>query len=207
MVPVSLVVKVFVAVAIGAIAVELTNSPLLGWVGIALGFGIAFVFERERDRRARVAVTAGSGISRNFVPETDGVEVGTVKDGFASADDARNSPVDFVVLHPDGRITEHACDGVPLATAIRAQLLEGDEFLILDMIVAGSVLVWFDDDFAEGAGERNPLAGSYVASVAYESPHGYWRGRVAVSMNEGPGEATVPMPPGVIAEIERLAKG
>ncbi|MEU6562020.1 hypothetical protein [Nocardia nova] len=112
--------------------------------------------------------------------------------------------VDFVLLHPDGRITEHARDGLSIYHAVRAQIVVGDVQRVGTMGL-DTVRVWYDDDFALYDAPPNELADRFMRGIGYQCEPGHWRGVLAISMEEGPDEVIEPIPDAILANIEQVA--
>lgn len=75
----------------------------------------------------------------------------------------------------------------------------------------GRLRVWFTDDFATSTDvlgrpwRANPLADRVLRAIGYRQPAGFWRGVVALSMEEGAHGEYPPMPADVLTIIEDLA--
>ena len=115
--------------------------------------------------------------------------------------------IDFVVLHPAGGPTPE-----PIAFGVR----RSGESLFgavsgwvpnLSSQGMGRLRAWFSDDFGtDGYSRPNPQADRVLRGIGYMQEHGFWRGTVALSMEESPDGATAPMPAEVVATIVELAQ-
>ena len=70
----------------------------------------------------------------------------------------------------------------------------------------GRLRAWYDDEFGSKPFPPNALADRVLRGIGYMQPFGFWRGCVALSMEEGPGGDTAHMTTEVLAAIEDLAK-
>ncbi|AYF78350.1 hypothetical protein D7D52_36035 [Nocardia yunnanensis] len=124
--------------------------------------------------------------------------------------------VDFVVLHPDGQLTRHTRESTPLNTAIRGHVVRPHPDASLGTQGMGRLRAWYDDEFAGsepgifGGGlpplPPNPLADRVLRGIGYKQPPGFWRGTVALSMEERPyGGGTDPLTAEALATLEDLA--
>jgi hypothetical protein len=122
---------------------------------------------------------------------------------------AQPARTDFVVLHPDGRLTRHARDSEGLYATVSREIPN------LGTQGMGRLRAWYDDNFAGAEPwfggparpplEPNPLADRVLRGIGYMQPEGFWRGPVALSMEEGPDGDTAHMTADALDTIEDLA--
>ncbi len=97
----------------------------------------------------------------------------------------------LVVLHPHGLEIDH--DATPSVRAAVAGHVRNHSSQGM-----GRLRAWFSDDFGrESITGRplyvaNPLADHVLRAIGYPQPVGYWRGVVALSMEEDPATGAVP---------------
>src|SRR2546423_11510909 len=106
---------------------------------------------------------------------------------------------DFVVLHPDGRLTRHTRDSEGLYATVSHEIPN------LGSQGMGRLRAWFDDDFGSKPLPANPLADRLLRGIGYMQPEGFWHGPVALSMEEGDDGDTAHMTADALDTIEDLA--
>lgn len=108
--------------------------------------------------------------------------------------------IDFVVLHPSGQLTRHTRDCGPLRAALAREIPN------LGTQGMGRLRAWYDDDFGTSpAAAPNALADVVLRGIGYMQPPGFWRGRVALSMEEDAHGDIGPLTAAALATIEDLA--
>ncbi|WP_067904469.1 hypothetical protein [Nocardia vaccinii] len=106
---------------------------------------------------------------------------------------------DFVILHPDGHLTHHTRESEDLYATLRREIPNmGSQGM-------GRLRAWYDDEFGTKPYPANPLADRILRGIGYMQPEGFWRGPVALSMEEGPDGDTAHMTPEALDAIEDLA--
>ncbi|MGV9836646.1 hypothetical protein ACWDUL_20995 [Nocardia niigatensis] len=107
-------------------------------------------------------------------------------------------PVDFLVLHTDGRITADVRrPGESINTAIRRHIPDlGTQGL-------GRLRMWFSDTFTPDLPD-NHLADQVITRLGYRHIDG-WRGPVAISM-EDQYDHTPPLPVTVLDTITEISR-